>query len=162
MAVGSLAFSIAAFVRTGRWRSQERQEAKPAFEVSAKPWYTLGPEGNIVVARVEVVAQNTSNTDTTITELAIEPVGVEGPVRIFGGDYHALPKKIGAHSPFYFTIPGIAFGELLDVLPIASDERQFKVSVRSGHGSTGKYWFSPPFSVDAAPPNEGGYSEWTE
>jgi hypothetical protein len=164
IAVASLVVSAAAFLRTGHWRTQERRAAEPRLEVVARPWYTAGGESGIVLARVEVIAQNVSTADIAITELGIEPVDSTGPLRVFGGRHNSFPKTVKAGTPFYYTIAAQAFEELLEGFSKRADEMTFSVYVRSGHGSVGRIWNSSPFSVAPSdPPSTSGggmYSEW--
>ena len=160
VSVGSLAVSVAAFARTGRWRAMERREAIPRFEVMATPMYTLGMQGRGVLARVNVIAQNTSSADVTISQLGIEVVGFSTPKRVFG-EMESFPRTVRGRSPLYFTVPAIAFPELLGLISGASGEQKFRVFIQAGHGTTAQRWTSVPFSVAPVPPNPGGYSEWS-
>jgi hypothetical protein len=162
IAAASFVVACAAFVRTGRWREQERQAAEPRLEVMARPWYTHGGPTGIVLERVQVIAHNTSvSTPITVTRFGIEPLEAAGPLRVFGGGQDVTVQP---GTSLYRDIPASAFTELLETFSKQAEELTFLIYVRTGHGSATRSWTSTPFSVAPSDPPrtpDGGlYSSW--
>lgn len=159
----SLVVSVSAYIRTGRWRAAERREATPRFEIITKPWFGIGNEGEIAFQHVEIIAENMSTSEVTITELGLQVASTAGPVRIFSSRPYSFPQTIGGGKALYHTIPARDFTEFLDNVPDRPDDPEFIVFVRSGHGSLAKQWDSEPFSiVSSVQPPTAGYSAWVE
>ncbi len=161
IAAASLVISCAAFVRAGRWRQQERLAAEPRLEVIARPWFTLGGQGGIVLERVEVIAHNSSISAIHVSEYGIEQTGAARDRRVFGRG-EDLTVQPGAS--LYREIEPGAFTELSGRISKQSAELMFVIYVQTGHGTAARVWRSIPFSVmpgePPRTPDGGMYSSW--
>jgi hypothetical protein len=159
ISVISLAVAAAAFVRSGRWRAQERQAAERRMEVFANPWFTAGGETGIILARIEVTAQNISTSEIVITSVGLGANNKESVRKIF--KQHPFPVNVKPGSPFQFKTYEGDVTEFLEHLSLRAEEIMLSVTVDSGYGSMARVWRSPPFSVVPRPPADGGrWSEW--
>jgi hypothetical protein len=157
-----LVVSIAAFVRAGRWRAQERREAVPDLEIIVQRRFALDYENKSArFVRAEVIAQNKSSADVTVTKLGVKPVEIAGPTKLVRED---LPETIGRGKALYRAIRPLDFADILGVVSPSNvpDEPRFLVYVESGYGSTMKRWTSAAFSLASSRQLTGEYDEWTE
>jgi len=161
LSAASLAVSVAAFIRAGRWRTQERREASPELEVIANRRFTLDYENlSANFVRAEIIAQNKSSGDVPVTRIGLKLVGSETPAKLVG---EGLPETVGRGKALYRSVPSQDFKDILGLAPSAvAGEPKFLVYVESGHGSTRKRWNSAPFSLVSSRELTGQYDEWTE
>ena len=162
VALASFAVSAAAFVRAGRWRAQERQEAVPDLEIMVQRRFALDYENKSArLVRAEIIAQNRSSTGVTVTKIGVKPVEFDGPAKLASED---LPETIGEGKALYRSVRPFDFADILGLAsPLdVSDEPRFLVYVESGHGSTMKRWTSTAFSLVSSRQLTGESDEWTE
>jgi hypothetical protein len=163
VAVASLAVSIAAFVRAGRWRAQERREAVPDLEIIVHRRFALDYKNlSARFERAEVIAQNKSSVDVTVTRIGVRSLDYDAPAKLVGEE---LPETIDRGKALHRVIRPLDFADLLGLIPpsYVPDEPRFLVYAESRYGSTMKHWASEPFTlVSSRQQLTGEYDSWTE
>ncbi|MDD7925006.1 hypothetical protein [Actinomycetospora chibensis] len=135
----SVSFAIAAYVRAGTWREQERREAQPYFVVTAEPitdlQHLFSDDEEIrkqpaETGEVLVTVENRSSEAVSLNHAAF----VEGGKRGGGGTNVAEDKFPTRVEPkggqVSFSIPGWMFDPLMEYAePMGDGRRREKISV---------------------------------
>ena len=145
-------------------RDRTSRQETSALEITVKRRFDVDWENSrSSLAEAELIVQNNSASDVTVTKIALKPVGFSGPTKLVGG---LLPAEIGSQKALCRMIHAIDFIDILNLTSPSGtpDEPMFSIDVVRGYGSTARTYSSDAFSLTprSTQAMSEGFSGWTE